>query len=165
MSDDFGKDPEIKVVPKDDPRTTPKQGLVPVFGAALLCIGIVVYGVWFKDPAAPPPVQATAPANLPTAAFGGIGAGVNPSPKGPVIARAYPGTPSARAGLQKGDILLTVDGHDVTGMDVPGVSNLLRGPDGSTITLTYSRDGGPPQSVSFKREIIQPSVFKDGGGK
>ena len=165
MSDEF-KDQEVKVVQASDPALTPRGILVIPIGAALLCLGFVVYGLWFKDPPAPPPVPPAAPAvNLPTAAFGGIGAAINPSAKGPIIARAFPGTPSERAGLHPGDVILTVDGVSVTAMDVPGVSKLLRGPDGSTVTLTYSRDDGPPRTVSFKREVIQPSVFQGTGGK
>lgn len=181
MSDpenDIGKNfdhEEVKVKPFDDPRLTPTFGLFPAFGAAALCIGFIVYGLWFKDPPAPPPSQASAAAtasqaapnypHIPEAPFGGIGLGINPSPKGPVIVRAYPDTPAGRAGLQKGDIILSVDGLNVTGQDVATVTTRLRGPAGSTVSLTYSRNDGPPTEVTLTRETLQPEMFKKGDGK
>nr|WP_055485216.1 S41 family peptidase [Streptomyces sp. WMMB 322] len=68
------------------------------------------------------------------------------------VARVAPGSPAARAGVQRGDRLRAVDGEDVTGHPVTDVVARLRGseaggrsaepsPLGSTVDLELERDG------------------------
>lgn len=56
------------------------------------------------------------------------------------VSRPYEGTPSAEAGLLPGDILVSVDGEEVTGMDLNQVVSLIKGEEGTKVTLNIYRE-------------------------
>ena len=71
--------------------------------------------------------------------FGGIGANLEQTDAGYVLS-PLAGQPAEQAGVRKGDLLLMVDGHEVTPqMTTDEVVALLRGPVGSSITLVVRR--------------------------
>ena len=73
--------------------------------------------------------------------FGGIGANLEQTDAGYVLS-PLAGQPADQAGVRKGDLLLMVDGHEVTPqMTTDEVIALLRGPVGSSITLVVRRSG------------------------
>lgn len=77
-----------------------------------------------------------------------------------VIGEPYEGSPSDKAGVKAGDVILSVDGMDVKGMPVEEVTKLLRGDAGTRFVLTVRRPG-EEKELSFKitRENIQlPTV-------
>jgi len=55
--------------------------------------------------------------------------------------------------IQEGDALLDVDGYDVVGRDAPAVDALLRGEEGTPVTLIFQRSGrgGDPVVVTLIR--------------
>jgi carboxyl-terminal processing protease len=55
------------------------------------------------------------------------------------VGSVQPGSPAQQAGVQAGDLLLAVDGADVTRTDVPTVAGLLRGTERSTVRVTVRR--------------------------
>ncbi len=93
-------------------------------------------------------------------AFGGIGVNLRQDESGAVVLSPYPDLPAARAGVQEGDVLAAVDGAAITPqMTLDEVSALVRGPEGSEVTITVKRGNGPPLEFTMKRQIIQiPSV-------
>ena len=48
-------------------------------------------------------------------------------------------TPASKAGIQSKDIITKIDGKTTTGMDSNQAVNLIRGPVGTTVTLTIQR--------------------------
>ena len=92
--------------------------------------------------------------------FEGIGANVGSNDKGQlVIVNALPDQPADKAGLKAGDIVLKVDGRDITGMSVDDAVALIRGPKGSKVVLTIQRGGDAPFDVAITRDAIEtPSV-------
>jgi len=93
--------------------------------------------------------------------FGGIGAYVSVDEQGHlVIAAPIDDTPASRAGLQANDIILKVDDTEVTGMSQDAAIQLIRGPVGSTVTLTIQREGETaPLTFTLTREKIEtPTV-------
>ena len=46
-----------------------------------------------------------------------------------------------------GDVIIKVDGEDVTKMDLTEAISKIRGPGGSEVVLTIVRDGGEPFDV------------------
>lgn len=56
------------------------------------------------------------------------------------ISKPYEGTPSAEAGLLPGDILVSVDETEVTGMDLNQVVSLIKGEEGTKVTLKIYRE-------------------------
>lgn len=74
------------------------------------------------------------------------------------IVSPFEGSPAAEAGLEPGDILRQADGVDLTGKDLTEVTNLVRGPAGTTVTLAIERDGRT-FTVKVTRDVIEiPSV-------
>jgi len=67
-------------------------------------------------------------------------------------------SPALAAGIKSGDRLLEIDGTSTLGMDVNEAANLIRGEEGTDISLTLSRGGGK-FSVTLRRARIEvPSV-------
>jgi carboxyl-terminal processing protease len=69
-------------------------------------------------------------------------------------------TPADKAGVKAGDLILKIKDtknnvdKDTTGMTLPDVVNLIRGPKGTEITLTLSREGKGEFDVTLKRDTI-----------
>ncbi|MBP3689379.1 MAG: S41 family peptidase [Bacteroidaceae bacterium] len=97
-----------------------------------------------------------------TGKYGGIGSIIRFSKKHDrvVIDEPYQNTPSDRAGLKAGDILISIDGKDVKGMLPAKVTTMLRGESGTTFSLRFQRPGEKkPRTVRITRATIQtPSV-------
>ena len=77
-----------------------------------------------------------------------------------VIDAPYEGMAAQKAGLKPGDVLLEIDGEDLTGMTTQQVSDRLRGEPGTSFMLKYERPGlAEPQTVKVTRENVQtPAV-------
>jgi regulator of sigma E protease len=75
----------------------------------------------------------TAPEQL----LSGLGFGFWSPPLPVIVARVQPGGPAARAGLERGDRILAVDGQPVK--EVQDLSALISPHPGGTIDLTYAR--------------------------
>jgi carboxyl-terminal processing protease len=67
------------------------------------------------------------------------------------ISEVLAGSPAEQSNLQAGDKIVLVDGQSTTRLTVQGVSQKLRGDEGSQVTLTISRNGGQPRSVVVTR--------------
>ena len=95
--------------------------------------------------------------------FGGIGATVESTPDGYTL-HPVAGQPAANAGILDGDLLLMVDGREVTpAMTADELSSLVRGPVGSVVALVIRRTPaeGEPVELTFevtRIEIETPSV-------
>jgi carboxyl-terminal processing protease len=88
--------------------------------------------------------------------YSGVGLWVRQSSDpehGPVIASVQPSSPAAAAGLQSGDVLVSVGGHSTASLGVGEVVGLLRGADGSTVDLVVDR-GGAPIAVTLTRVAL-----------
>jgi carboxyl-terminal processing protease len=69
-------------------------------------------------------------------------------------------TPAAYAGLLAGDKILKVNDKSTDGMTVDEAVSLIRGPKGTTVRLTYTREKMlNPTEITIKREVIKvPAV-------
>ena len=86
-----------------------------------------------------------------------------PTPNGKtkiVVLYPFEGTPSYKAGIRPGDVILTVDGKSTDGMDSAAVATILKGARGTHVLVTMSREGSSkPLSFDLVRdEIPRPSV-------
>lgn len=89
--------------------------------------------------------------------FGGIGVQLQQGPPF-VIANVYPDTPAARAGLQQGDEIVAVEGVPARELNQTALSTMIRGPEGTTVTLSISREGNV-FDVTMTRAIISVPIL------
>ena len=64
-----------------------------------------------------------------------------------------PGSPAARAGVQRGDAIIGIDGRDLTTVGWRTINAMLSGTPGSTVRVDLSRNGNF-QRVELKRELL-----------
>ncbi len=95
--------------------------------------------------------------------IGGIGVMIEPDALSGSVRISYvlPNTPAERAGLHVGDVVTAVNGTPTKGLNVEGVSGLLRGKPGTVVAVSLRRDEAP-LAVSITRDNVQPPtvVFK-----
>jgi carboxyl-terminal processing protease len=66
------------------------------------------------------------------------------------------GTPAYRMGLRAGDKIMEIDGKSTQGMSTLDASNLMRGPAGTTVTITIEREGvKEPLEYTIERAVIE----------
>jgi carboxyl-terminal processing protease len=71
----------------------------------------------------------------------------------------FPGSPAWRADLRRGDVIIAVDGKDVTKKDSAGVADMLRGQRGSPVRVTVMREGATePVTMTVIRGEIETSL-------
>jgi carboxyl-terminal processing protease len=103
--------------------------------------------------------------------YGGLGLTLRPGNGPPTIATVYPDTPAARLGLLPGDTITAIDNVATATLTPTQASAALRGPLGTTLTLTLGRSGEPgSRVVVLTREAIRPplltaSTLLDSGGR
>lgn len=89
-----------------------------------------------------------------TGEYGGIGSLIRSIDGKVYISEPYEGFPAQKGGLKAGDLILAIDGKSVEGKNQEEISQLLKGQSGSTLTLTYERQG-ETHDVTLKREEIK----------
>ena len=92
--------------------------------------------------------------------YEGIGATVALENNRVVIVAPMPGSPAEQAGIRAGDAILKIDGKSAEGISLIEVVNRIKGPKGTTVTLTILHKGETkPVDVTVVREEIKtPSV-------
>ena len=92
--------------------------------------------------------------------FSGIGIEIGLRDNVLTVIAPIKNTPAARAGLLAGDKILKVNDKSTDGMAIDQAVSLIRGPKGTTVRLTYTREKMPsPTEITIKREVIKvPAV-------
>jgi carboxyl-terminal processing protease len=90
----------------------------------------------------------------------GVGMVIQPQNNKIVVVYPYEGTPSFKAGLRPGDVIVSVDGKSTDNLNSEDVANMLKGPKGTHVHLTVSREGAAaPLTFDLVRdEIPHPSI-------
>ncbi|MGV8930237.1 MAG: S41 family peptidase [Brevundimonas sp.] len=63
--------------------------------------------------------------------------------------------PAARAGVNAGDVISSIEGQSAAGLTVTQVSEKLRGAVGTSVRVTFLRDGEEPRDVTLTRAVIK----------
>ncbi len=94
--------------------------------------------------------------NFTQGSFDGIGAEVTQNSSGQtVIVAPIDGSPAQLAGIKPGDIILKVDGQDMTGLSLSDVVSKVLGPAGTKVTLTLQDPtSGATRDVTITRAKI-----------
>jgi carboxyl-terminal processing protease len=82
----------------------------------------------------------------------GVGMQIQPQPDKNgatkiVVLNPFEGTPSYKAGIRPGDVIVSIDGKTTTGMDSTAVASMLKGPKGTHVSVTMEREGSPKPLV------------------
>jgi carboxyl-terminal processing protease len=84
--------------------------------------------------------------------YGGIGTTVGSKNGNVVIVAPMDGSPAQKAGLQSGDIIVSIDGQTIT--SVTDAVSHIRGPAGTSVTLTILESSGTTRTMTLVRAII-----------
>lgn len=90
--------------------------------------------------------------------YAGIGVYIASTDEGILIAGVMEGSPAEEAGLQRGDILVSIDGTSVEGYQLEDVSKNIRGPVNTSVDLVVRRDGEEQSFTVQRRQIHVPTV-------
>lgn len=92
--------------------------------------------------------------------FGGLGIVITVKNKFLTVISPIEDTPAFRAGIKAGDMILKIDGKEVVDIAIHDAVKLLRGPEGSKVTINVLREGEKEaHDFTLIREVIKiPSV-------
>jgi len=98
--------------------------------------------------------------------YEGIGAFVNQASENVTIVSLIPGSPAESAGLMPGDTIEAVDGQSLAGMSLIEAISLIRGPEGTSVTLRVLHENATESvTVTIVRAKLEiPSVTLDWQG-
>jgi carboxyl-terminal processing protease len=93
--------------------------------------------------------------------FGGLGIEITVRDDQLTVVAPIEGTPAWRAGIQPGDRIVKIEGLVTKDMSLPDAVKRMRGPKGTKVTITVTREGAKePFDVSLVREVIQVQSIK-----
>ena len=93
--------------------------------------------------------------------FGGLGIEVTQEEGFVKVVSPMEGTPADEAGIEAGDFITHVNGESVLGLTLDQAVEMMRGPVGSSITITVVREGtDQPFEVTIIRETIKMTAVK-----
>jgi len=87
--------------------------------------------------------------------FSGIGAQLGVKDGLPVIVAPIDNSPASEAGIRAGDIILGVDGEDVTSLTLDEIVDRVRGPSGTEVVLTLLREG---EEASIELTLVRREI-------
>lgn len=88
----------------------------------------------------------------------GIGVNITSISGKIVIVNTVDSTPAHKAGIKAGDILYKVDENDVNGKSVSEIAQLIRGEEGTTVTIQIIRNGKKLTKTLTRTQITIKSV-------
>ena len=71
-----------------------------------------------------------------------------------VVVSPIEGSPSEKAGIKAGDLILAVDGASLDGLTVDGARDKIRGKKGTEVTLTIKRGNANAIDIKVVRDVI-----------
>jgi carboxyl-terminal processing protease len=74
------------------------------------------------------------------------------------ISAPVPGSPAEAAGIQPGDVIVSVDGKPLDGMTVDQATALIKGPKGTPVTIGIDRNGTSLQVKIVRNVYDRPEV-------
>ena len=90
----------------------------------------------------------------------GVGMTIQPQGSKIVVVAPFEGSPSYKAGIRPGDVIVSVDGKSTENADSAAVASMLKGPRGTHVNVTMAREGSAkPLTFDLVRdEVTRSSV-------
>ncbi|TWV99241.1 S41 family peptidase [Chitinophaga pinensis] len=99
-----------------------------------------------------------------TGKYGGVGVSVNTDSERTVITDVYEGGPMDKAGVKPGDIILSLDGKDIKGLEQEEISRMLKGAPGSSLDMVTKHPvTGAQNTRKINREEINVKAVSFSG--
>jgi carboxyl-terminal processing protease len=93
--------------------------------------------------------------------FEGVGMNVEQNKRGLKVLRVFDGSPAERAGIQRSDFILGVNGQSIAGVNSQVATSRIKGPAGTAVTLRVFTPGQDrDRTVRVKRERIEIPVAR-----
>ncbi len=89
--------------------------------------------------------------------FTGIGVTVSQHPRGLRVETVFDGSPAKRAGIVRGDLITAVGSRSLKGLTSERASTLIRGPQGTDVTITISH-AGKDKKLKLTRSAVSVPV-------
>jgi carboxyl-terminal processing protease len=91
--------------------------------------------------------------------FSGIGMAVTEVDKGLRVSRVFKGSPADRAGIEVGDVIVSVNGHSLAGVDSGKAAERIKGPEGTQVKVgVLDPKSGRERVLTITREEISLPV-------
>jgi carboxyl-terminal processing protease len=92
--------------------------------------------------------------------FSGIGISIVPVRRGLEAVKVYHGSPAAQAGIQPGEVIVSVEGTSIAGEDSTAATDRIKGPEGTRVTIGVldPKSGKVRQATLTRAEIALPNV-------
>jgi carboxyl-terminal processing protease len=88
--------------------------------------------------------------------FEGVGMNVEQDKRGLKVLRVFDGSPAKDANIRPGDLIVSVDGRPIAGVNSEVSTNRIKGPAGTTVELrVFTPDEHRDRTVKVKRERIE----------
>jgi carboxyl-terminal processing protease len=105
------------------------------------------------------PVQYAALTEQTSGEVSGVGMQLRKEGEDLVVANTLADSPAAKAGLKAGDIILVIDGRAGRNLTAEAAADLIKGEDGSQVTLTVRHSDGAEENLILTREVVSvPTV-------
>jgi len=101
-------------------------------------------------------VVAACAVNAADQSFSGVGIELALEKGSVLVKRAVPGSPADQVGVPAGSVIVSIEGRSVSGLGLAKVTEMLRGPEGSRVSLTVRQDPGVTQSFTLTRARLSP---------
>ena len=91
--------------------------------------------------------------------FSGIGLSVSEVKQGLKVERVFPGSPAQKAGIEAGDLIVSVEGKSIAGQSSEVTTEKIKGPEGTDVTIgVRDSKGGKPRELTIERAQISLPV-------
>lgn len=88
----------------------------------------------------------------------GIGVVCSANEEGLLVRRVVEDSPAQAAGLQRDDVIVAVDGVSVKGQELDEAAGRIRGEEGTSVRLTFLRDGRRRTATVVRRAVLVPAT-------
>lgn len=74
------------------------------------------------------------------------------------ISGTVEGSPAEEVGIQEGDLIVEVNGEEVIGYSLDKIVKLIKGPEGTTVEVTFSRNGELITKTITRKSVIETNT-------